>query len=87
MTMNEKFHGRCVLENCYVTERHKRFFGKPCKKCGDTQKYISNRRCVSCMRKKSAIADNKKSPLFSIPNSEITERRRAIEDHQNRLEL
>jgi hypothetical protein len=37
------------------------FEAQPCKKCGDTSRYLSNFRCVSCQRLQSLKRGNRKN--------------------------
>lgn len=57
--------------------------GKPCPGCNGTLRFKSNNRRVACVRYYEARSSNK--GLDVRPDRKKTAKRRAIEDHQDRL--
>jgi len=57
--------------------------GEACPGCGGTLRYKSNNRCVACVRYYEARSSRKR--LDDRPDRKKTAKRRAIEDHQERL--
>lgn len=43
-------------------ENRKRYHGKPCRNCGETEKYVENYACCACIRVQAKLrAKNKKA--------------------------
>jgi len=40
-------------------EGQRRYTGKPCKVCGETEKYVINAACVACTKKAKSASENK----------------------------
>lgn len=37
----------------------RKYTGKPCKVCGNTERYVSNAGCVECVKKSKTASENK----------------------------
>ena len=56
-----------------MNEKAKTFSGGPCKRCRRTERYVSNRGCVYCIKVQATRWQSKLQPMKPTPKPETPE--------------